>query len=142
MQVAPSLFVGDVNDAFDRTELTKVGVTHILNVASELNFSERVGFEYAKIAIDDDCHTCDMCKILPKTIEFIHEATRSGGKVMVHCLEGKSKSVCVALAYMIIHEGWDSEILQFLTHHHHIYPLYLQQTLAYCLGKKPIQSRF
>lgn len=40
--------------------------------------------------------------LLMPAVDFIHVATRSGQRVMVHCLHGSSRSVCVALCYIAL----------------------------------------
>ncbi len=68
--------------------------------ADECVVSERVGRVYAKHGVRDDCPDTDITAIFPKCIEFIRSAHAAGGSVVVHCLEGVSRSVCVAVAYM------------------------------------------
>lgn len=40
--------------------------------------------------------------LLMPTVDFIRAATRSGKRVLVHCLHGSSRSVCVALCYVAL----------------------------------------
>ena len=101
-QVLPGLFVGTVEDSFDRFILAKEKVTHILNVASELDINERVDLVYKKIALDDDSYDDDIRDILPESLKFIDSALKNNGIIIVHCLEGKSRSICVILAYIIL----------------------------------------
>jgi hypothetical protein len=75
----PELMFGSVDDAFNLPLLQESGVTHILNVANELNFSERVGFHYRKIGIDDDSLTSNIQSILPTALSHIHEVREKGG---------------------------------------------------------------
>lgn len=135
VDVAPGLMFGSVEDAFDFVALQNAGITHILNVASELNFSERVGLHYQKIAIDDDSLSSNMQLILSASIDYIRNAIEQGGKVLVHCLEGKSRSVCVVIAYMMVFGGQSCDFavehIKRLQPNIDIFPLYLEQTKIY-----------
>jgi protein-tyrosine phosphatase len=107
-----NLILASFEESFDKSILAKYKVTHVLNVASECNVSERVGLVgqplvYAKHGIEDDCLTADIAEILPYCMHFIKEAHSNGGVVLVHCLEGKSRSVCVCAAYMVLALYWD-----------------------------------
>lgn len=101
-EIVPGLWIGSVSDAFDTHLLRRAGVTTLLNVAEELEFAGRIGVEYAKIGISDDSDDEDMRTILPDAVAFLERVVlRKGGAVMVHCLEGRSRSVCIALAFAV-----------------------------------------
>lgn len=107
--IVPNLIVGSFEESFDRSILKQYTVTHILNVATECEVSDRVDLVYAKYAIEDDCpdESADITKIMDDCMRFIKNAHDVGGCVFVHCLEGKSRSVCVVLAYMCKHLMWN-----------------------------------
>jgi len=127
-EVVPGkLWVGDVEDAFDATALSLAGVRTVLNVASELNFAGRLGVVYEKAGIPGS----DIQSILPRCLHVIQR----GGPTLVHCLEGKSRSVCVALAYLCLvqHLDWNAwtravQHLAGLRSQMDVFPLYLAQT--------------
>ena len=100
-QILDNVFIASVDETF-HDHVLKSKVTHFLNVASELDIIERVNHTYHKIAIADDDEHSDIRDILLPCITWIHDALQqnTGGAVCVHCLEGKSRSVCVCIAYM------------------------------------------
>lgn len=101
-EFAPGLWVGGVEEAFDLNLLASARITAVLNVATELEFAGRVGLEYNKLGIEDDSRIDDLRDILPDAMKLLRdEVMVRGGVVMVHCLEGRSRSVCVALAFMV-----------------------------------------
>lgn len=103
-QLCDNLWVGSLDDAYDASIISNV--THILNVASELELLPRINHKYIKIAVNDDDMDTDICSIFNKCIAWITQAhNKDNGTVLVHCLEGKSRSVCVCLAYMCVIEG-------------------------------------
>lgn len=99
-KITDHLFIGSLDDAFNDEFLDSNGITCIVNVASELNIPERVRHQYLWLGVDDDSETDDITRILPKTLNYITSNIDSGRKVLIHCLEGKSRSVCVGLAYL------------------------------------------
>ncbi|NBK25365.1 MAG: hypothetical protein EOM68_25500 [Spirochaetia bacterium] len=69
--------------------------------------------------------------ILSEAVAFIKCVIDEGGTVMVHCLEGKSRSVCVVIAYMTVvcNHSWDAT-MSYLLHIRQcidVFPLYLQR---------------
>jgi protein-tyrosine phosphatase len=105
--VLGDLVVCGFEESFDSRVLEENRVTHILNVASECASTGRLGLAYLELGVPDDCPDADIRDVLPGCLRFIGDAVAGGGAVMVHCLEGRSRSVCVALAYMTAALGWD-----------------------------------
>ena len=46
----------------------------------------------------------DLLRHLPAAISFMDDAHSSGGKVLVHCVAGMSRSVSLVLAYLVQRE--------------------------------------
>lgn len=136
-KVLEDLYVAGVEETY-KDEALKSKVTHFLNVASEVEISDRVDHGYKKIAINDDDINCDIRSILLDCINYIDMVISHGGSVCVHCLEGKSRSVSVCIAYMCCKLGWDfDEALKWMKQQRpciDIYPLYLQQLRTYIKG--------
>lgn len=133
--ILPNLIVGSFHESFNYVATKHdTKITHVLNVASECIVSERVDLIYAKFAIDDDCPSADIRGILPNCVEFVKDAHFHNGVVFVHCLNGVSRSVCVVLAYLVLHCD-----MTFDDAYAHVskmrpmidvYPLYLHQLLC------------
>lgn len=124
-----SIFVGSLDEAYD--EGVKSQVTHVLNVAEELCLLDRVDHVYKKIGVEDDDETEDIRRILVECVAWIEAAVAEGGKVLVHCLEGKSRSVCVCIAYLCKSLGYTFEDAYELVLKKRacvdVFPLYLEQ---------------
>lgn len=103
-------------------------------MVSELNIPERVDHNYLSIGINDDDPLDDIIRIVPECMNFIHDNISSG--VLVHCLEGKSRSVCIVLLYLKLYHNIDiDESVITLAKHRDvdIYPLYLSQIKLYSI---------
>ena len=128
------LYIAGVEETY-LDENVKSSCTHFLNVALEVMISERVDHEYRKIAIADDDAKSDIREILAHCISYMHDIIQQGGTICVHCMEGKSRSVCVALAYMCCIEKWNlQDALGWIKHKRpciDIFPLYFDQTCEY-----------
>lgn len=114
-----NLWIGSIEDAHDATVLAHV--THILNVAEEmylLNKSQT--HEYTKIAIADDDSKSDIQTILPDCIAWMYEVIENEkGRVLVCCLTGESRCICVAIAYLCIKCGMSFDRAYELFHEKH-----------------------
>lgn len=132
--IANGIFVGSFEDAYDNSVISNV--THILNVAKEIMVTDRISHTYRKIAIDDDSHKEDIRTILKESIEFIDFALKSNGKILIHCWEGKSRSVCVCIAYLCVrqHMKFQDALNLMITKRPEtdIFPLYLEQLASFC----------
>lgn len=117
-EVFPNLFIGDEATARNIKFLQKMKITHVLNTAEgvwtdysfvDLNakYFEGSGITYQGLQIWDSTHA----KILPFlgcANEFIKSAISTGGKCLVHCQMGVSRSCVSAMAYMMLTKTWEA----------------------------------
>lgn len=131
--IVDNLIVASFEESFDEDLLASHKVTHVLNVASECEVCNegRQNLIYAKHAIGDDDADASMIDILSACMSFLDGANVT----IVHCLEGKSRSVCVVLAYMCLRLGWQWD--DALAHVRGVrpcispFPKYLRETRAF-----------
>jgi len=100
------LYLTNWRGAINQQEKQRLGITHVASVGDE--FANDAGchtdLKFWNMSItDDDDQRFAMALHLRQGASFIHKAIRSGGKVLVHCAAGVSRSTTLVLAYMLIY---------------------------------------
>jgi len=100
------LYISGWKPTTDEKVLTKLGMTNIVNCTKKEGKHEKLGlFEYFQISVEDDCEA-KIGDHFSKAVEYISAAKEKGGKVLVHCQAGQSRSASIVLAYLIHSEGY------------------------------------
>ncbi|KAG1863593.1 phosphotyrosine protein [Suillus subalutaceus] len=89
-EILPRLYVSDLSFAENPTALATLGITHILSAMRgyDLPFSE-------------------LAAHLPSATAFIRSALHDpNARILVHCMEGVSRSTSVVCAFLISEYGW------------------------------------
>uniref|UniRef100_A0A0A1XAU0 Dual specificity protein phosphatase 15 n=1 Tax=Zeugodacus cucurbitae TaxID=28588 RepID=A0A0A1XAU0_ZEUCU len=97
--VLPGLYVGNYRDSKDQQQLDKHQITHIIAI-----------HDSPRRLLPDKHYLCVMAADTPDQNlsqyfsvcnDFIHAARLREGNVLIHCLAGMSRSVTVAVAYIM-----------------------------------------
>lgn len=103
-EILPHVFVSGEDVANDREALKKHGITHIINFAGLTCENTFPGdFEYLKFNLYDSREE-DVIWFVYEVIDFIEAARKSHngeGKALLHCVQGVSRSVAFAIAYLM-----------------------------------------
>jgi len=104
-KVLENLYIGDKQFSKDLDKLRAVGITHVVNVTTEIrNYYEKdVMFSYFKCPVMDT-ESAVLSEYFDAAAQFIHEARQTGHSVLVHCQQGVSRSSTIVLAYLIKYE--------------------------------------
>ncbi|MCO5554690.1 hypothetical protein L7F22_008223 [Adiantum nelumboides] len=94
------IFVGSIGAAYNKDELEKRRITHVLSVANMIEAMYPFDFKYKKVEVRDSADV-DLEEHFDDCFAFINEARQSGGAVLVHCFAGRSRSVTVVVAYLM-----------------------------------------
>lgn len=116
-EVYPNIFVGDERTAKSKDFLHAAGITHVLNTAEGDNFGQVAtgpsfyyGCEIQYLGLDLlDVPDAPISKYFERSNSFIETAINSGGKVLVHCLMGLSRSTTFVTAYLMMKKSMSAE---------------------------------
>ncbi|XP_017774409.1 PREDICTED: dual specificity protein phosphatase 13-like [Nicrophorus vespilloides] len=125
------LYLGDKYAAKDKRFLVKNGITHVLNCAEgsdeyQVNTSEAY-YRDAKIHYfgipGHDRPSWNISVYFESAARFIDAAIRGGGRVLIHCVVGISRSATIVIAYLMICRGMSAaEALQFVFRRRRVFP--------------------
>ncbi len=100
-EITDNIFVGDLASASNNVELKKHGISHVLGIMNGIYPYYTDEFEYKIIHINDDPWV-DITKFFDESNEFIDRALSDPqNKIMIHCQQGKSRSITLLLAYKL-----------------------------------------
>ncbi|CAN8001742.1 dual specificity protein phosphatase 22-B [Ixodes scapularis] len=98
-KVLPGVFIGNFRDSKDPEQLRANNITHIISIhdtARKLHEDK----EYLCIQASDTPGQ-NLTQFFSQSNDFIHHARIEGGNVLIHCLAGVSRSVTIAVAYVM-----------------------------------------
>ena len=100
-QILPGLYVGGLRDAIDSKQLEE---NQIRAVVSVHGFTKNCEFgphiEALRVILSDSPGE-NVLKHFSDTNSFIHRHRLGEENVLIHCLAGASRSVCIAIAYLM-----------------------------------------
>jgi hypothetical protein len=108
------LYVGSAGCIQDVCRFLSLGFTHALCLAHGLDEDPAValllerGIQWKYMGITDKCNE-DLMAVLEEAITHIHGVLATGGKILIYCFQGKSRSVAVCCAYLMRHVGLSFE---------------------------------
>ncbi|PNW79482.1 hypothetical protein CHLRE_09g416950v5 [Chlamydomonas reinhardtii] len=104
-EVSPGLFLSGDYVAKNRETLRQAGVTHVLNCVGFIckeYFKEELTYKTLYL---QDTPAEDISCVLYDSLNYIDAALQSGGRVLVHCSQGVSRSATLVIAYMMWRSG-------------------------------------
>ncbi|XP_076044039.1 dual specificity protein phosphatase 3-like isoform X3 [Oratosquilla oratoria] len=127
----PGLYIGDMGAATNKEYLKHVGITHVLNTAqgnkittvnTKASFYEDSGIKYKGIQLLD-VPSANIKQYFDEGAEFINDALESGGRILVHCFMGISRSATIACAFLMLKRNMTAvEALTTLRKNRQVYP--------------------
>ena len=98
--VYPNIYIGNYSTSTNLNLLKDLGITHIVSVIPSFNPPFFDKFKYLHIQAYDD-ESQDIKQFFEISNEFISNCLSEGGKVLIHCMVGRSRSVAICMAFLI-----------------------------------------
>ena len=99
----PRLFLGSAGAGCNAGVLADTGITHIIQIASsndtKVKYPDK--FSYLDVSVGDNEGECELSKYYEQCANYIDTALGDGGKVMVTCSDGMSRSSLVMASYLM-----------------------------------------
>ncbi|XP_074009545.1 dual specificity phosphatase 28 [Numenius arquata] len=99
-QVTSSLLISNAKAACNEELLRREGVTFCVNVTRQQPFPSLQQVQGIRIPVFDDPAE-DLYRYFEQCSDAIEEAVKSGGKCLVYCKNGRSRSAAVCTAYLM-----------------------------------------
>ena len=102
-QLTDFLLISSAYGASSPTHLQVRGITHVVNVTLS---SQCPMPKYPKEIITtripvDDVPSAGLCNYFDRVADMIHDVKRKGGRVLVHCYAGRSRSATLCIVYLM-----------------------------------------
>jgi len=111
-EILPNIFLGSAFHSKNGKLLQKLGITHILNVAEEVELNDGNGFKVHHVKLHD---TLEETVHFETIFEFI-DSMEPHEKILIHCMAGISRSSTVVIGYLMRNNKWDTKTaLTFVT---------------------------
>ena len=99
--VDDGLYIGSEMAAANKEMLKEIGITHIVNLNGHNTAAAFPdGFQYYTVKMSDSCFE-ELDEEFWKAVDFTKNAILKGGRVLVHCRLGISRSAALCVAYLM-----------------------------------------
>lgn len=105
--IVPGLYLGDFASACNVDILKKQNFTHIVTAILGVDEMYPNDFTYLTLPLRD-VRNEEIFPCFTTSTDFIRNAIKEGGKVLVHCVYGVSRSATIVAAYLIKEYGMDA----------------------------------
>lgn len=104
--ITDNILLGGRENASSKSELLEYGVTHILNCAQQLPLFFPNDFICMKVPmLDSPTHSIE--RWISKCLAFLDHVEAVGGRCLVHCISGVSRSVTIVIMHFMIKHKLD-----------------------------------
>lgn len=107
-KITENIYLSDLASAFNKEKLKEDGITHILTLILGIDPMYPNDFKYKNINVRDVSHE-SLDNYFEDANNFIDDAIKGGGKILIHCSYGVSRSASIVIAYLISKRGKNYE---------------------------------
>jgi len=99
-EIVDGVFLGSISASYNLNILKELGITHVVSVIAGYEPPFPSDFKYLVInALDNENN--DLSNIFDESNTFIDQCLEDGGKVLIHCAAGRSRSASILIAYLM-----------------------------------------
>uniref|UniRef100_A0A7E4UXH6 Dual specificity protein phosphatase 14 n=1 Tax=Panagrellus redivivus TaxID=6233 RepID=A0A7E4UXH6_PANRE len=102
-EIRPYLYIAGYG-ALSHKKLKELGITHAVNATNILKTLQTPGIEYLDVKLDDD-EAANIQLHFEEVAEFVQTAKNNGGKALIYCAAGISRSASLSMMTLVINEG-------------------------------------
>uniref|UniRef100_A0A915AZM6 Uncharacterized protein n=1 Tax=Parascaris univalens TaxID=6257 RepID=A0A915AZM6_PARUN len=102
-EIRPHLYLSGFRCITEK-KLTELGITNAVDVTNIPNNPRYSGIEYLNARVDDDIIS-NIGRYFEKVAEFVEQARKKGGKTLIFCMAGVSRSASLCIMSLVISEG-------------------------------------
>jgi len=102
--ITPHLYLSSARAIVEPNNITDRGITCIVNATVELPNLPIPDVDYIKISVEDSPYT-NLAPYFDSVADKIEDSSRVGGKCLVHCIAGVSRSASLCIAYLMKYQG-------------------------------------
>jgi len=97
------LYLGSAYDSHDVVWMQETSITGILCCAKELDYKDMYDpkMKYKKLDVEDE-EDHPIRKTFDAAIAFLEKNREGGGRILVHCMAGMSRSATIVIAYLMM----------------------------------------
>jgi hypothetical protein len=100
-EVRERLFISNFFGARSLQRLAQAGITHVLVCAGELPTPHTEQVAYRRLSGLYDAASCSLAEPLLGALPWMQEVLASGGRLLLHCAAGVSRSATILVAYLM-----------------------------------------
>lgn len=103
------IYLGRGDQATNGKIVSDLKLTHVINIGSEHPSPFTDHIQYLNIKLDDS-PASDLKLYFLKAFQFIRDALSTGGRILIHCNLGVSRSSTIVIAYLMKSKQWSLKI--------------------------------
>ena len=108
VEIIDKIYIGSYLNAKNKEELEKNNIKYILNCATECKNLFEDDIKYLKLDIKDQ-NDFPIDEYFDKGAKFINDSIENNdGNILIHCMQGKSRSISLLMAYLIKYKNEDT----------------------------------